>query len=170
VIEPNFSTPDEGMDYLRGLWDEATRTIPEARRPRTAHRGWPLGLLPETGRGVPIETSEGPAEQQLTASGAYALAPIPHTAQWGLYQWYGPAARLLAPLVTTPAVFSDTQPTPPVDAQVVGTDGVGIPLDTDAGPIRWLLLDGYVYYISDTHTPDRWTVHEAPAADADLTH
>lgn len=44
----NFSTPNESMDHLRGLWSKEMRDVPEARHPHATHSGWPLGLLPVT--------------------------------------------------------------------------------------------------------------------------
>ena len=138
MSEPYFSSPDDARAYLRGLWGEAMREVPETRRPRAMHSGWPLGVLPRGVADLPVQTEAGSGEHRLAASGFYALAPIADTGHWGLYQEFGPVVQLLAPLVTSFAVFGDAQPVPPVAARVLGADGIGILLDTDTdtGPGR----------------------------------
>src|SRR2546430_15074697 len=64
------------------------------------------------------------------------------------------------------ALFSDADPEPSVPAWTPGTDGAGPPLlAADGAPVRWLLLDGYVYDVRDDQDQPpwqkgRWAVNE----------
>ena len=50
-----------------------------------------------------------------------------------------------------------TDPEPAVPAWVHGTDGVGPALlCPDGAPVRWLLMDGYVYDIRDDRDHPPW--------------
>lgn len=68
-----------------------------------------------------------------------------------------------AMLVTDRAHFGDDEHEPAVPAWAPGLDGVGPHLTgADAEPVRWILLDGYVYDIRDDlyDQPGRWSVNE----------
>ena len=53
-----------------------------------------------------------------------------------------------------------TDPEPAVPAWAHGTDGVGPALLSPGGaPVRWLLMDGYVYDIRDDQDHQLWASH-----------
>jgi len=59
--------------------------------------------------------------------------------------------------VTSPARCGDAEPEPTVPVSAPGTDGIGPPLLAAEGvPVRWLLLDRYVYDVRDDQERPSW--------------
>lgn len=93
------------------------------------------------------------------ADGAWCLCREPAL-------WWREAPEPEALLITSPARFADADPEPAVPAWSAGSDGVGPALQApDGAPVRWLLMDGYVYDIRADQTQPpwqegRWAVNE----------
>lgn len=158
-----FANADEAMAYLRGAWNQAMAEVPQARRPKAMRHGWLVGHLPADVIAVLVETDTGVDEYEFAACGNYAIASLEDAGGWSLYEVHWPVLRPVAPLVTSSAVFSETEPAPPVTASVMGTGGIGTTVQSEAGPVRWLLLEGYCYHLDQDAGP--WAVYEAPATD-----
>ena len=168
---------DQPADLRRWLEGEVERRHPEAAQVRAEYAGWLVGFLEvgastRTAAGIRVEA---PQEAQTTHCGnrecitLSARSPRPGGAWFrcrvmSIFVWDPPVPE--AALVTSPARFGDAGPDPAVPTWAPGTDGVGPPLlGADSTPVRWLLLDGYVYDIrADLDRPPwqkgRWAVNE----------
>jgi hypothetical protein len=140
--------------------------------------GWLVGFLPVDAatcraEGIRVESAaEGqPEEARWEPGGHYVVRQVPEAdGAWclcrvmSIFAWDPPVPE--AVLVTSPARFGDSDPDPAVPAWAPGADGVGpLLLGADGSPVRWVLLDGYVYDIrADLDWPPwrkgRWAVNE----------
>lgn len=157
---------------------EFERRNPDMARARAHYSGWLIGFLQVgtvtgTAEGILIEdpAAAGPAGARWEPGQQYLIRQVPEAggAWWrcrpvSIYPQDPPAPE--AVLVTSPARFGDADPEPSVPAWAPGTDGVGPSLlAADGTPVRWLLVDGYVYDIRDDQDQPpwqegRWAVNE----------
>lgn len=168
---------DRPADLRQWLKKEMERRHPEAAQVRAEYAGWLVGFLEvdaasRSAAGIRVEAPEGEPAEALWEPGVhYVVRQVPEAdGAWcrcrvmSIFLWDPPVPE--AALVTSPARFGDADPDPAVPTWAPGTDGVGPPLlDAGGAPVRWLLLDGYVYDIRADldYLPwqkSRWAVNE----------
>jgi hypothetical protein len=168
---------DRPAELRRWLERDVKRRHPEADQIRAEYGGWLVGFLQvevtaRTAAGIRLEVAGEGAEDALWEPGShYVIRQVPEAdGAWcrcrvmSIFLWDPPVPE--AVLVTSPARFGDADPDPAVPAWAPGTDGVGpLLLSADGVPVRWLLLDGYVYDIRDDldrppWKKGRWAVSE----------
>jgi hypothetical protein len=166
--------PDDLRQWLKG---EVERRHPDAARVRAEYAGWLVGFLQVdaasgSAEGIRLEAAEGGQGDALWEPGVhYVVRQVPEAdGAWcrcrvmSIFVWDPPVPE--AVLVTSPARFGDAAPEPAVPVWAPGADGVGPALlDAGGAPVRWLLLDGYIYDIrADLDYPPwqkgRWAVNE----------
>jgi hypothetical protein len=158
---------------------ELRRRCPEAFRAAT-YAGWLTGFLegdimPDGSLVTPqvlTENAQGRTPARWISGQAYVVCQVPEPGgEWYRciptgWPWRIPHPQAL--LITSPAVFGDDEPSPPVASWVPGLDGIGSILRTpEDRPARWLLTEGYFYEIrADQEQPPwhkgRWAVNELP--------
>jgi hypothetical protein len=160
----------------RALRDEVERKHPELAKIRSEYTGWLVGFLnvdPATGvaEGIGTEDPAGSTWIRWEPGRRYIVRQVPEAGgAWCLCRepalWWRDAPEPEALLITSSARFADTDPEPAVPAWAPGSDGVGPSLQApDCAPVRWLLMDGYVYDIRADQTlppwqEGRWAVNE----------
>jgi len=149
--------------------EEMERRHPEMTRVPAEYSGWLVGFLDvdpatSTAEGIRLEdpASGGLADARWEAGRHYIFRQVPEAdGAWCRCQpvsnlpWDPPQPE--AALVTSPARFGDDTAEPAVPAWAPGTDGAGPHLvSADGTPLRWLLLDGYVYDIRADQDEPPW--------------
>lgn len=151
------------FDRFREQFEAILNENPAYRALKPVDMSWLVGYLrvdPDTGiaPGIDVLTPEGIRPMVWLSQWRYIVArfdgPGYNPTEWAIIR---PGAYTGPPivdgyLVTSPAVFGADVPTPPGRVDAPGTDGIGPELHGEDGPTRWLLLDGYVYHISNADT------------------